>query len=504
MKIKILTLIMFAVVAIVSCSEDNMTDLYSPAEPASQPACTMTVVATKGEVTNGNSSTRALAESTDGNRLTATWTAGDKVEVWTSDETEKYGELTAQSSGTTTTLSGTLNTKPSDGQQLRLKYLSPDYSSQDGTLTGRPTSIDKVCDYAIADLSVTVDGESVTGTTSLFTNQQAIVKFTLRNKANSAALNVTKLFVNVAGTIYTVTPPAATSELYVALPAMSNQQVTLTAQAGSAYYDCVSPASPYIRFVKGQFHHVTAKLDEAKPMAQADATSIGRVIGLDGNMYANVASAVNVGTLASAIVAYAGSQTGETQNHGLAIAMKDAAGGGRNMWSDQPYPGYTTTYNTNQYYTTAAAIAAKESGSANCIGKTDATLWPAFYHAINNTITVSDGMTRSTPTSGTSGWFLPSLYQWNLIVKGLTGKTADLTESANDDYKAEKLNVKITPTGGDGFDKYTYWSSTEQQKAGAWTLCLIERTDDSTLFPSGSAYASGMMMSSRFRAVFAF
>ena len=494
MKIKILTPIMFAVVAIVSCSEDSMTDLYSPAEPASQPACTMTVVATKGEVTNGNSSTRALAESTDGNRLTATWTAGDKVEVWTSDETEKYGELTAQSSGTTTTLSGTLNTKPSDGQKLLLKYLSPDYSSQDGTLTGRPTSIDKVCDYAIADLFVTVDGESVTGTTSLFTNQQAIVKFTLRNKANSAALNVTKLFVNVAGTIYTVTPPAATSELYVALPAMSNQQVTLTAQAGSAYYDCVSPASPYIRFVEGQFHHVTAKLDEAKPMAQADATSIGRVIGLDGNMYANVASAVNAGTLASAIVAYAGSETGETQNHGLAIAMKNAGGGGKNQWSNQPYPGYNTTYNANQYASLAAAIAAKESGSANCTGKTDATTWPAFYHAMNNTITVSDGITRSAPESGTSGWFLPSLYQWNLIVKGLTGKTADLTTSANDDYKAEKLNAKITAVGGEGLVSYYYWSSTEQNVASAWALRLIE----------GYAERMGMVTSLNFRAVFAF
>lgn len=486
MKIKILTPIMFAVVAIVSCSEDSITNLDSPAEPASQPACTMTVEATKG-----NNGTRALADA--GETLIATWTAGDKVAVWNEDLTYKYGELTAQTSGATTILTGTLDRTPRNGYYLYLEYLSANYSSQDGTLTGRPTSIDKVCDYATAKFIPTIVGESVTGTAN-FTNGQSIVKFTLLNKYNGAALNVTKLRVNVAGTIYTVTPPVATSELYVALPAMSNKQVTLTAQAGSAYYDCFSPASPSVSFVNGSFHHVTAKLDEAKPMAQADATSIGRVIGLDGNMYANVASAVNAGTLASAIVAYAGSETGETQNHGLAIAMKNAGGGGRNQWSNQPYPGYNTTYNANQYASLAAAIAAKESGSANCTGKTDATTWPAFYHAMNNTITVSDGITRSAPESGTSGWFLPSLYQWNLIVKGLTGKTADLTTSANDDYKAEKLNAKITAVGGEGLVSYYYWSSTEQDVAFAWALRLIE----------GYAERMGMVTSLNFRAVFAF
>ena len=500
MKIKILILsaLTFAGVAIVSCSENVLETLT---EPNSQPAYTMTVEATKG-----NNGTRALADA--GETLTATWTAGDKVSVWNEGLTFKYGELTAQTSGATTTLIGTLDRKPGNGQELFLEYLSANYSSQDGTLTGRPTSIDKVCDYATAKLYAKVDGESVTGTAS-FSNEQAIVKFRLLNKANSAALNVTKLRVNVGGTIYTVTPPAATNELYVALPGMINKEVALIAQVGSVYYDCFSPASQSTSFVNGSFHHVTAKLTEVKPMAQADATSIGRVIGLDGNMYVHVASAVTAGTSACAIVAYAGSETGETQNHGLAISMKNAegigeGGSGGNYWAIKDWSKYLTEYdNVHHYATPEAAIAAKESGSANCEGKADDTKFPAFYRTMNNIITVSDGITNSAPASGTSGWFLPSLYQWNSIVKGLTGKTADLTGSRNDDYKAEKLNAKIIPAGGDGFEAYGYWSSTEQENKNetitAWSLYLFEGDNK-----QGSAIDAGKMGANRTRAVFAF
>lgn len=116
--------------------------------------------------------------------------------------------------------------------------------------------------------------------------------------------------------------------------------------------------------------------------------------------------------------------------------------------------------NTNQYTEPAPAIAAKESGSALSSGRNNST-WPAFEAALANSIDVTDGISAAAPASGTSGWFLPSFYQWNMIVKGLSGQSADFSWEPNDNYNASSLNTKIEAAGGTGLLSFGYWSSTE-------------------------------------------
>ena len=117
--------------------------------------------------------------------------------------------------------------------------------------------------------------------------------------------------------------------------------------------------------------------------------AVGRVIGLDGKYYKTKEAAVNAGTQACAIIAYVGSETGEAgYTGGLAIAMRDANGGTAVQWKNAN----GTADNPNQYSNIANALSAKESGSSLSSGRTNSTTWPAFYHALNNTITVSDGM----------------------------------------------------------------------------------------------------------------
>ena len=64
--------------------------------------------------------------------------------------------------------------------------------------------------------------------------------------------------------------------------------------------------------------------------------------------------------------------------------------------------------------------------------------------------------------TGTSQWFLPTIYQWNRIVKGMCGDHGDLTRTEKDDYKYGKFNMKVTAAGGTGVQNFTYWSSTEE------------------------------------------
>ena len=154
----------------------------------------MSIAAGKGEV-----GTKALGFVND--ELTATWTAGDKVDVYEDDTL--LGTLTAKdvsTDGTSCTLYGNEITRPA-WTRLTLKFLSPSYSTQDGTLTGNAGSIDKVCDYSTAEVTVNgTSGGNITINESYvsFTNQQAIVKFILRNSDNTASVSATLLKVELS------------------------------------------------------------------------------------------------------------------------------------------------------------------------------------------------------------------------------------------------------------------------------------------------------------------
>ena len=204
----------------------------------------------------------------------------------------------------------------------------------------------------------------------------------------------------------------------------------------------------------------------AKTLAEATAEDIGKVVGADGKIYANVAAAQAASTTACAIIAYVGSETGESQNHGLAIAMKDAAAGCYIMWSSSNNDESQLT----NYTDVSQAVSSFQSGLSNSQNyKFDnETDYPAFYAALHNTISTSDGISADAPDPGTSGWFLPSLYQWNKIVQGLSGQSANLSDDPNDNYTASSLNAKITAAGGDGLQDDAYWSSTEYDGDYAW------------------------------------
>ena len=191
------------------------------------------------------------------------------------------------------------------------------------------------------------------------------------------------------------------------------------------------------------------------------ASVVGEIVGSDGKAYAaDDKDNLPEGVTAVAIIAYVGSATGEESpyTHGLAIAMKDAAAGGSVKWSSSRNDESLTNYTEE-----SPAVNTAQSGLSNSqtSGFDDVSNYPAFYAALHNTITVSDGISAAAPASGTSGWFLPSLYQWNKIVKGLSGQSADLSYSDNNDLTVSSLNTKIEAAGGTGLQSDRYWSSTE-------------------------------------------
>lgn len=252
LKYSSMVALLMASAMFTTCTNDEL--VTEPQQtPTTEKTYTLTVNATKGGEEVG---TRAL--SLDGTTLNAAWTEGETVTVYNVTRSiELSGTLMAQSSGTSTTLEGSLTGTIENGDKLKLKFRSPDYDTQAGTLE----YIAANCDYAEAEVDVSdASTPSVTTTAATFINQQAIVKFTLRDKADNSALNASSLTVNEGINSYTVTPTSATDVVYVAIPGFSNQTVTLTANVGNNYY---MYSNPSVTFANSQYYAISVKMPKS-------------------------------------------------------------------------------------------------------------------------------------------------------------------------------------------------------------------------------------------------
>lgn len=227
--------------------------------------------------TKAGGNTKAL--SLDGTTLNATWAEGEQVRVYKGETL--LGTLTAQTAGSnTTTLNGTLEGTVAENNVLTLKFCSPNYTSQQGTLE----YIAANCDYATATVTVASVGDGVVRTqesSATFVNQQAIVKFTLKDDDGSTPLSATKLVVNDGSNDYIVTPASGTAQFYVAIPDINGQTITLYADTDPCYIYAFERTG--VTFTKGEYYEVTVKMarygiDLARMTYGTNATA------LDGNI----------------------------------------------------------------------------------------------------------------------------------------------------------------------------------------------------------------------------
>jgi len=150
-------------------------------------------------VTPADGSTRALTLTNDYKTLTESWAAGEKVFVYqqTGTTMNLVGTLTAQTSGGTTTLSGSVTGTFSNGGQLWLytQELSPTfYDGQDGTLATLAAKYDLLYDK-ITIQTIDAGKHTLTTTQPIFQALRSICRFTLEDTGRNP-LNATKLKVS--------------------------------------------------------------------------------------------------------------------------------------------------------------------------------------------------------------------------------------------------------------------------------------------------------------------
>ena len=445
-------LLLMAGLAFTACSNDSDEIENNPAEPVTNNVLpntavtyTMSIEASKGEEA-GSRDTRAL--SPNGTTVSSTWTKDDQVDVY--KESEKVGTLQAQSSGASTTLSGTLTTSELQiGDALTLKYLSPSYTTQNGTLTGNINSIDKKCDYSTATVTVTkIENSKVTvNGAANFVNQQAIVKFTVKNNSGTA-VNASKLVITVEENTYTITPPTATSELYVALPEMSDKTMRLVATVSDATYVYMKSG---VTFEKGKYYTRGVKMKtitypiDLSELPTSQTEYIGSIIGSDGKIYPNAAAAAASTTPCAAIV-YVGAVSMYFEKC-IAVALTDSR-----------YGAYVPTL--EQCYTAVGSYASSHSITVSSTNYNSCAISAVYDQVEDNTNNTSATRTGDL----VKGWRVPSVTDWRYLMAGLTGTSATSPAGINedDDYGTSTIVPIINTICSDNRLAYEgYWSSSE-------------------------------------------
>lgn len=250
------------VLILAACSDDGYRSL-APADPAGQAPVPviLTINATKGQTTRGL--------SPDGNTIKPVWSESDRVTVLSAGG-GVIGTMTPTSYGSsTTTLKATINSPVSRGDPLNLVFprTGRDYTGQKGTLADIAANYD----YATAQVVVQYADDKIVSTTDAhFKNEQAIVRFNLTDK-KSQPVNASDLTITAEGLLQnatttgplTITPAAATNEIYAALSGLSGV-VTLTATIDSKPYTIVTPEPQ--KFEDCGYYRVTCQI-QGTPVA---------------------------------------------------------------------------------------------------------------------------------------------------------------------------------------------------------------------------------------------
>ena len=403
--------------------------------------------------------TRAVAES--GGNITVDFNEGELIALVYEVGSYIYktdAEITSVDGSGKATISATLQAGVVDGTAVTLIYpssvataggsVAPSaLATQDGTLSSAR-------DVRKGTGSIKVDGTATLAGGATLDAQFAICKFSVKDVDGTNDLPVSSFVVKDGSNnvITTVTPATDASTLYVSLPTTSEL----------LWFEAVAEGKPYITkgsaaLTAGNYYTPTIKM-----------ATIFNVIGQNGKFYKDKAAAKAASTQASAIIASLGEDTAETgYPHGLAIAMGISTGMTK-KWKAEGTASHT------QYASYDLALAAKESGSALCVGKNDADNYPAFYAALNNSVSAADGITSFKPSSGTSNWFLPSAYQMNLIIKGLRGTSANLTNMDQSVLRGTDIFYTIQAAGFVSAVPWSstgnkVWTSTEKSDGEAWT-----------------------------------
>ena len=404
-----------------ACSNDDNDIALQPAEQAANGEITITATVSSDE----GATNRAL--SIDGSNIASTWKLTDQFAILFNDGTNDVKRTATVSSiqGSSVTITFTIPGSLASNTACTIVYPA---SAANATNTGADVNaalatqngkIETTPEVRVGTATIDKTTHSLTSVTKL-TAQNAIFKFTLKDIAGTSDKAATEFIVKDGSNnvITTVTPAAATNELYVALPALATGTYWFNATVDSKPY--IAKATTTDETVAGKYYSSTVKM-----------ATFGDFILSDGKFAPSSSAGTKV-----AMIVYVGSdaETNTTYNHGLALALSDVSTS-TYAWCSQK----ASTCLTNQY-TDGSDAKTDMAGIAN----TDALVVHGTHtHAA---AIAARNYNSGTHPTGTSAWFLPSAGQWDKMATAASGYN-NLGLLSGNNY---------------------YWSSSEKSYIRAW------------------------------------
>ena len=277
-----------------ACSNDD-NDLTTQ-QP--QKAEGITITAQLAPKTNG-ATTRAVSEGSG--IIVSEWAENEHIAVLYEVGGTKYAAdatITAVDGSGTATISftveaGTANDTPctlvyplsaAKDDHTGVKDVATLLAAQNGTLNAN-------LDVRVGAGTIQTSTPGLTVTTQPAA-QFAIFKFTTKNSGGTATIDVKPLTITIGAQNYVITPALATSELYVALPAVSSGQTVSFSATGSdsKTYIC-SKAS--VTFAAGKYYQSTLKMAQTVTWTASDMS--GLMVLFDGRgAYNNTIKGITV------------------------------------------------------------------------------------------------------------------------------------------------------------------------------------------------------------------
>lgn len=430
------------VVIFAACSNDDD-------ELIQQPAKMITITAQLAPKSE-SASTRAVSES--GDNIVVDWALNEKLKIIGANANGDDATATiidVDGSGVATiffTISETAIDKdctiiyPSDAAVTKTAgvYTANPILSQNGTLNAS-------LDVRIGKGHITNEATPTLDVTTQPVAQFAIFKFTIKNAADDANVDVKPFNINIGAQTYVITPTSATSELYAALPAVSNRKVYFFATGSDNETYIFSKANVF--FDKGYYYKSTLKMTKVDGLFPGIFTindSGGKVYFSHGNLQAT------------------------TTDNGSAWTWAFAA----NQWDYIGAAKANTTINGN--------------GSVSAAGTVDLFGWStsATYYGIHNSTTASDYSGDFVDWGNTigGGWRTLTLAERQYLFNTRIGSTVNGTPPARYTLATIRTNLSGGVNGVILFPDGQTFASSEFNNlgtingAGTWeTKCTADQ-----------------------------
>ncbi|MDT3361200.1 MAG: hypothetical protein LIR31_04330 [Bacteroidota bacterium] len=325
--------------SLIACNKEDI-DLQTTMQPAEK-ADGITITATLASKRAG---TKAVADG--GDNITVTWAQNEHIAIlYTKDETNYMADATITAvDGTTgaatiefTVESGTPDNTPcqivyplsaAKDDHSGVKTAATLLSAQDGTLNAN-------LDVRVGEGNIRISTPGLDVTTQPVA-QFAIFKFMVKNADASATIDVKPLTVTIGSQNYVITPASATSELYAALPAVSDKTVSFSATGSdSKTYTCSKGG---ISFDAGNYYRSTLKMTPHCTYTAPSRRTGLKFNGSKSNVAGSPQNLVNAGSAVNATIYYS---TDGGSNWSTSIPTATNAGSYTVHYKVVPNAGYT-------------------------------------------------------------------------------------------------------------------------------------------------------------------